>query len=121
MSKKNLLAWIPFVLYCALIFYFSSQPEWPSPLQKFKASDKVLHFVEYGILGFLWMLGVWRSRFRNSWVWIGGIFFILLFGASDEWHQSFVVGREMALGDWVADSLGGIVGLFAAHLVPFGK
>jgi VanZ family protein len=74
-------------------------------------SDKALHFVEYGILGFLWMLGIGRGRWRGSWAWMSGVFFILLFGASDEWHQSFVVGREMALGDWIADGLGGIVGL----------
>ncbi len=28
------------------------------------------------------------------------------FGASDEWHQSFVPGRSAELADWVADTAG---------------
>ena len=35
------------------------------------------------------------------------------FGATDEWHQLFVPGRSCELGDWVADSLGGGLGLLA--------
>ena len=29
-----------------------------------------------------------------------------LFGATDEWHQSFVPGRASEVKDWVADTLG---------------
>jgi VanZ family protein len=28
------------------------------------------------------------------------------FGASDEWHQSFVPGRSAEVADWVADTAG---------------
>jgi VanZ family protein len=33
------------------------------------------------------------------------------YGALDEWHQSFVPGRELSAGDWVADSTGVMLGL----------
>ena len=33
------------------------------------------------------------------------------YGATDEWHQSFVPGRETELGDWVADATGAAVAL----------
>jgi UDP-2,3-diacylglucosamine pyrophosphatase LpxH len=41
---------------------------------------------------------------------------VALFGATDEWHQYFVPGRSCELGDWVADSLGGGLGLLAGSL-----
>ena len=33
-----------------------------------------------------------------------------LFGASDEFHQSFVPGRDTDVFDWVADTLGATAG-----------
>lgn len=33
-----------------------------------------------------------------------------LYGAADEWHQSFVPGRVSSLGDWSADVLGVVLG-----------
>ena len=33
------------------------------------------------------------------------------YGALDEWHQSLVPGRDVSVGDWVADSAGVILGL----------
>jgi VanZ family protein len=30
----------------------------------------------------------------------------MLFGATDEWHQSFVIGRLADPYDWAADTLG---------------
>jgi VanZ family protein len=33
------------------------------------------------------------------------------YGALDEWHQSFVPGRDANLGDWMADVVGVMLGL----------
>ena len=39
-----------------------------------------------------------------------------MYGASDEWHQSFVPLRDSNIRDWLTDILGGALGagLFAA-------
>jgi VanZ family protein len=40
------------------------------------------------------------------------IAFCSLYGLSDEWHQSFVVGRESDFADWVADTSGAALAIF---------
>jgi VanZ family protein len=40
--------------------------------------------------------------------------FCSLYGASDEWHQSFVPGRMVEVADWLADSIGGVIGAVVA-------
>ena len=32
-----------------------------------------------------------------------------LYGATDEWHQSYVPGRYAEVADWVADTLGALL------------
>lgn len=32
--------------------------------------------------------------------------FCSLYGATDEWHQSFVIGRNADVLDWLADTIG---------------
>ncbi len=46
------------------------------------------------------------------------IVFCSLYGMSDEWHQSFVVGRDSDWLDWLADTLGAtaaVSGLWINH------
>jgi VanZ family protein len=38
-----------------------------------------------------------------------------LYGASDEWHQSFVPGRYPAVSDWLADAAGIVIGYMALY------
>jgi len=68
--------------------------------------DKVVHFSVYGLLGTLVVRALGHRR------WVLAVVIVSLFGASDEWHQSFVPGRAMEFGDWVADTLGAAVAAF---------
>jgi hypothetical protein len=45
-------SWLPLLVYAGLIFYLSSLPNPPQPFT-FSSADKVLHIVEYVILGIL--------------------------------------------------------------------
>lgn len=49
----------------------------------------------------------------------GGVAFILacvaVYGAVDEWHQSWVAGRTVSLIDWLTDMVGASVVLWVAH------
>lgn len=64
--------------------------------------DKVTHFFIYGLLATLTLRALGSRRWAP---WLA-ITAVSLFGASDEWHQSFVPGRSCEVADWVADTLG---------------
>ena len=102
--------WFPVFVYSGIIFCVSSLPSsrLPTPI----GYDKILHLVEYIPFGFLlaWAL-------RNTNYGLSGntlislvLLFSLLYGVSDEYHQSFVPGRDSNWVDVVADSIGGVIG-----------
>ena len=99
----------------ALIFYLSSQPQIPVDTG---LSDKVLHFAAYGLLSALWIVALAGSAgsigAAKAW---GGAVLAVLFGLSDEFHQSFVPGRTASWGDVAADALGAAVAAGALWLL----
>ncbi len=106
--------WGPACGYAGLIFYLSSLPYPERELPSFVAlfSDKVLHVVEYAILGGFCYWG-FRWGTNESWrPWAGPLAIVSasLFGVSDEVHQAFVPFREASWLDWVADTVGAILG-----------
>ncbi len=68
---------------------------------------KTLHLIEYGILFFLWARTLLLAKVKNPFYW--ALFFTFAYGLSDEFHQSFINGREGKLLDAVVDSLGGMI------------
>jgi len=92
-------------IYCLFIYWLSDQSSLKTPIDfGFDFQDKLYHAGAYFIMGLL----AWRS-FKHR---IGSpiilallsIAFCSLYGFSDEWHQSFVVGRESDIADWAADT-----------------
>ncbi|RMG21415.1 MAG: hypothetical protein D6729_00770 [Deltaproteobacteria bacterium] len=81
-------------------------------------SDKVLHFLAYGILAALWMRALWPVALGTA---AGGalaaVCVAVAFGALDEWHQSFVPARSADVLDLVADAAGAAAGAFAWWLL----
>jgi VanZ family protein len=78
--------------------------------------------MEYALLGVL-TLNALRRSFRTQawkplmfWAWI----FACLYGLSDEIHQSFVPERFMEAGDFIADCLGALGGIFGLRLASKG-
>jgi VanZ family protein len=72
-------------------------------------SDKLLHFVAYGLLAFLyWRFAEARHRpLSGRFVW-SALAVLVLYAALDEWLQGFI-GRSAALTDWLADVLGAVL------------
>ncbi len=107
---KFLKFWFPVILYSGIIFYVSSWPDLHTPLGEFKF-DKVLHLLEYIPYGFLAARALTEGKppFNGFFLW-NVLFLSLLYALSDEFHQSFVIGRDASLLDAVADTLGGISG-----------
>src|SRR5262249_58730173 len=100
--------WLPVLLYLTLILVLSAQPSLQPPL-KFHNADKLCHLAEYGVLGLLLARALRASlRVRVPLAAAAiAIVFGSLFGAGDEYFQSFVPGRDSSAYDWMADTAGG--------------
>ena len=102
----------------ALIFYFSSLSKPHIPNVDWHLFDKLYHVLEYTVLGILVahaFVNASFNIFRRA-PWIFSFLFVILYGASDEWHQSFVPGRVVSILDWTADCLGGFLGVVSMYL-----
>ena len=67
---------------------------------------KLAHVTVYGILTAL-LFGALRIHIRNKgYVLLAAALVAILYGISDEWHQTFVPGREGTLRDVAIDALG---------------
>ncbi len=109
-SERWLLikGWTPVLLYCGIIVYLSSlsYPSKHLPSFFFGLSDKLVHGVEYGILGILLYRAFHQTNRKIESI-ILSILCVVVFGISDEIHQSFVPHRQADLWDLLADTLGG--------------
>ena len=102
-------------LWCVGTFVLSSQSDPEDYVGvRFRLNDKVEHGVAYATGGFLagGAFGFLRDRRRLA----AAVAFCGLWGASDEWHQSFVPGRSASAADLAADVVGASVGGLAFAL-----
>jgi len=104
--------WAASVAWMALLWVLSAQPgtSLESPLP-----DKILHFAAYAVLGALLYTGSGGGR-RG---WVIAVAVSSAYGLLDECHQSFVPGRDVALGDLLSDVAGSAVApLVLMRLLP---
>lgn len=93
-----------------LIFYLSSSTKEVSQLPNIEGLDKILHFTAYGCLGvFYWFPCIVYDISHKIKLSVLSSF---LYGCSDEYHQSFVVGRSSEFLDIVADFIGALFFVF---------
>ena len=114
--------WVPVALYAGMIFYLSSQSHPDDDLPSFlfeEISDKVLHAVEYGILSvlcyraFRWAAGPAIAQQAV----VLAIVTASLYGITDEVHQSFVPLRDSSWQDWLADTIGAVIGALSWRFI----
>ena len=98
----------PVLAYAALIFYLSSLSRFPEPVSFDFGFDKVAHFAEYFLFGALLYRWVFQAGVCSArWCVLGiSIFIGTLYALGDEWHQSFVPGRDASLWDVLFDVFG---------------
>jgi VanZ family protein len=102
---RRVSLWLPPVLYMLLIFYLSSQPE-PLPALTERVWDKAIHFPEYLVLCALLLRALRGEGLSIARAALLGLVLTSAYGASDEFHQSFVPKRTADVFDWLADSTG---------------
>jgi len=103
--------WLPAFIWMLVIFTFSSQPTFhtsPVTWQDF-IFKKTAHFIEFAVLDFLLVYALAKTT-NISWIKILFIaaFVCFLYGASDEYHQYFVAGRQPRIQDVFIDGLGSL-------------
>ncbi len=99
---------VPMIVYAAAIIAVSSIPNIKTPETDFPALDKLAHFVEYAVFAFLTFRSFSNlsARISVNLVLILSVLFLSLFAFLDEYHQSFVPGRQQDYNDFLADCLG---------------
>lgn len=102
--------WLPVIAWLGLSFFLSAQPYLQPPVH-FADSDKTMHLGEYLVLGALFARALRASNPAWSSLAVAGVAVALssAWGASDEFHQSFVPGRECSAYDWCADTMGALL------------
>ena len=100
---KRLIFRILTVIYLGLIFYVSSLSQ-PVRLPSIPGLDKIIHFTEFALLGYLVFNSIESGN--NERKEYSAIFFSIFYGGIDEIHQYFVPGRSCDWVDFLADSLG---------------
>lgn len=77
----------------------------------FQHQDKLFHAGAYGVLAFI-AINYFKHQIENAKkAFIISFIFCALYGMSDEWHQSFIEGRQTDVLDWLADCLGAFIAL----------
>lgn len=112
-NGKLLKFWFPVIAYSAIIFCVSSLPNLKTPFEGINF-DKVAHLLEYMPFGFLTHRALLHSLDDISRSKLVGLTIGLAFvyALSDEYHQSFVMGRSSSIFDALADTIGAFLGSY---------
>jgi len=102
--RSFLTLWGPFIAALAVMFWLSSMSDVPGTRYVW---DKVLHAAGYAGLGLL-ALRAFHGGFASPRVapTLFAASTVILWGISDEFHQSFVPGRDASARDVIADAIG---------------
>ena len=76
-----------------------------------------MHLAAYGVMAFFaWRAfgHIVRNRSRLSWCCAA---FCMLYGLSDEFHQSYVPGRMADPYDWIADAAGATIAVLLIRVI----
>jgi VanZ family protein len=109
---------LPALLIAGAIWYLSSQSVLPQP-KGILGFDKLQHMIAYLVLA--GAVGCWVSpEFWRQRRFLALLLVILVtsaYGAIDEIHQFFTPYRDCNVWDWIADTMGAILGAAAVMWV----
>lgn len=119
--EKTIFLWIPVLIWMFVIFFFSSMPTptvtnvmWTEFIIK-----KAAHVIEYFILCSFFYRALLGSGIEIKKTIYFALLLTFIYAATDEFHQSFVPGREPRLWDVLIDSgAGALAILFLTKYLP---
>ncbi|RLC81340.1 MAG: VanZ family protein [Chloroflexi bacterium] len=121
--KQFFRYWLPPLAWMGLIFFFSAQPDLPSAPGPWLDTllKKIGHALGYGILAWLYLRllvarRALRGRFRHPAAARAiALCLTMAYALSDEYHQTFVPGRNGTLWDVGVDGLGALGAMLLAQ------
>lgn len=137
--NKKIISAAVLLLWMGVIFWFSSQngeesgamsegiiswflslfhipPEMPLAAILHYLLRKAAHFTEYLILSLFVMNLCGQFSWKKPGRILAAVLFAAIYATTDEWHQSFVVGRVMSFTDVCIDTFGALIGAVSYHL-----
>lgn len=105
---KRILFTLPLVVFSALIIILSHQSGITKVNFYFSGMDKIIHalaFFIYGLFAQVAFLANFRKLKNRNIIFIA-VIFSLIFAVLDEYHQSFISGRNASFYDFLADAFG---------------
>jgi len=116
-----IIRWLLAVFWMSAIFWLSSIPSLQVPFAHSYdfALRKVAHIGEYAVLTvlFWWALQLYTDSKVRAWLLAALV--AALYGVSDEWHQSWIVGRYGSFRDVGIDALGIAASFALAQRQPY--
>ena len=110
------VSWLLVIAWIGTIWFLSSRSgeELSGYMIAIPNWDKICHFIAFSAGGAAFAFAIrltWKLSFGRAIV--ISILAVALYGAIDEWHQTYTPGRSGAdLYDWIFDLLGAVVGSF---------
>jgi VanZ family protein len=117
-ALRKILPKIPALLVLTAIWVLSSQSTLPRLPKGILGFDKFQHLIAYLALAgtFSFWFSPAQRRFHRLRTFLLIVLISSLYGVIDEIHQFYVPGRASSVWDWVADTLGAVIGAGAALL-----
>ena len=105
--KRLFRYWLPPLAWMGLIFSLSAQPDLPSAPSPWSdiLLKKIGHALGYGILAWLYLRALRENVHHPQAL---SLALTVLYALSDEYHQTFVPGRNGTLWDVGVDGLGAL-------------
>src|SRR5690349_19619533 len=105
-TPRKLALWLPPLVWMAVIFAFSAQPNLNSGLGWIDhVGRKIIHASDYALLCFLCWRAL-RTQLDRHAAFAAAFAIAVLYAISDEYHQTFVAGRHGSWVDVAIDSMG---------------
>src|SRR3954462_6898031 len=105
---------VSLVLYWGFALTMTHIPH-PPPIGP-PVSDKLIHFLAYGVLSGLLFLALWITRPSLRFLPLIVLGIIVAYAAFDELTQP-LFGRDCEFGDWLADSAAGLIAVSVLGLI----
>lgn len=116
LRRSVALRWAAAIAWMGVIFLLSSRPDLPNFAPGLPGFEEIGgHLTAYGVLAGLlwWALRGSGVRYPATWA----LALAVVYGATDEFHQSFVPGRTMSVSDLIVNLIGASVVLLVVTLL----
>ena len=116
--NKVVLIYLPLVFYWIILFTLTTLPAQSVP--SVGVSDKLEHLLAYFVLSillYLTLLFQRKSVLLKNYAMLFTILIVFAYGIIDELHQLMIPGRSCELLDFLADMIGGIIGIIIVKIL----